>query len=152
MLGKILLAVAALVVAPVVASADELVYDAWNAPVFTTGAVMFGTTYGSSVAAASSYGADPRLAIPFAGPWVALGDQPSCDVTARACDRNSTAKLLLIADGILQAAGALAMLDGVLEPSAHVVHHRADGPAIRVLPTVVGATAPAPGIGVVGRF
>lgn len=149
---------ALLVLAPSIALAEPSVeddlreYDSINAPVFATGAVVFGAAYGASLVTASSDDGKgmSKLAIPFAGPWLALGDRPGCpagsDVTDRACSHQTTAKILLIADGIMQLAGAAGMIDGVLEPSSHRARHPV------VVPMAVSAEAPSAGVGVFARF
>jgi len=105
----------------------EEVYDSYNAPVFTTGALVFAATYGASVITAASSDdsrGNNRLYVPLVGPWLALNDRGSCDVTNSKCDHETTAKVLLVADGVFQAAGVIAMLDGVFQPSSHRVAAR----------------------------
>jgi hypothetical protein len=104
----------------------EFVRDDWNAPVFTTGALVFIGSYGASVitAASSNHVGAARLYVPVAGPWLALNDWGHCPVTNASCDSTTTAKVLLVADGIFQAAGVLTMIDGILEPSNHRVYTR----------------------------
>ncbi len=113
------------VVQPVVENNDtDAVYDPMNVGVFTSGAVMFGGSYLASVIAAGSTdhpGAE-RLYVPVLGPWLALGDWGNCPVANPSCDNNTTDKVLLVADGIVQAAGVLTMIDGLVWPSSH---HRA---------------------------
>ncbi|MDB4957503.1 MAG: hypothetical protein JWO36_5072 [Myxococcales bacterium] len=101
----------------------DYVRDDWNAPVFTTGAIVFAGSYGASVITAASsnhVGAD-RLYVPVVGPWLALNDWGNCPISNANCDSTTTAKVLLVADGIFQAAGILTMIDGILEPSHHRV-------------------------------
>lgn len=151
---------ALLLLAPSIAFAEpsvegEVEYDSINTPVFTTGAVVFGAAYGASAftAATDDGKGMSKLAIPIAGPWLALGDRPGCpagsDVSDRACSHQTTTKILLITDGILQATGMLGMIDGVLEPSSHRV---AQDRSLHVRPTVVSAEAPSAGIGVFARW
>jgi hypothetical protein len=120
-------------------------YDNWNAPVFSTGAVVFAGTYGASaiVAGSSNHVGADRLYVPVVGPWLALNDWGNCPVSDPACDSNTTDKVLLVADGVFQAAGLITMLDGVLEPSSHrVVHYDR---TVHVTPSHNGVT-------VFGRF
>jgi hypothetical protein len=99
------------------------VVDYWNAPVFATGAIVFAGSYGASaiVAGASNHVGADRLYVPVVGPWLALSDWGNCPVSDPSCDKNTTDKVLLVADGLFQAAGLITMLDGVLEPSTHHV-------------------------------
>jgi hypothetical protein len=143
--------------ASVVATNDgEILDDDWNGPVFVTGAVTFGLAYGTSAYIAGNNASESanRLVIPLAGPWLALADRPPCGGIAQAsCDHETAAKILLVADGIFQAAGAIAMIDGILEPSGHVMRHRmAQDKSVHLTPTVVGSQEPTPGLGVFGRF
>lgn len=100
---------------------NDLDYDYMNAGVFSSGAVLFGGSYLASVIVAGSSdhpGAD-RLFVPVLGPWLALGDWGNCNVTNPGCDSNTSDKVLLVADGIVQAAGILTMMDGLIWPSSH---------------------------------
>ena len=130
------------------------VTDTYNAPVFTTGALVFAASYGTSViVAAASDGSrgNDRLYVPVVGPWLALNDRGSCDITKSSCDHETTAKVLLIADGVFQAAGIIGMIDGVLQPSTHRVVTRTAklDTKLHVRPAVVHGD---PGIAVFGRF
>nr|HEX4317752.1 hypothetical protein [Kofleriaceae bacterium] len=118
----------------------DLVYDPMNASVFGTGAVVFGGTYLASaiVAGSSDNVGDRRLWVPVVGPWLDLHDRGSCPIAESRCDNATSAKVLLVADGVFQAAGLLGMLDGVLEPSHH---HRAvlvGQHDVHVVPSVTG--------------
>ena len=132
----------------------EVVEDSYNAPIFVSGALVFGVAYGASaITAASTDDArgNHRLYVPLAGPWLALSDRGSCDITVARCDNETTAKVLLIADGVFQAAGVLGMLDGIFQPSTHrVITRRAKlDTKVRVVPTTVQGT---PGAVMFGRF
>lgn len=124
----------------------EEVYDSYNAPVFTTGALVFAATYGASVitaAASDDERGNNRLYVPLVGPWLALNDRGDCDITKSSCDHETTAKVLLIADGVFQAAGVIAMLDGIFQPSSHrVVARQAKlDTKTRVRPSFAAASA-----------
>ena len=131
----------------------ETVYDDYNARVLTTGAVLFGTSYAASVIVAASASDENRergfgrLYIPIAGPWLALGEHSDCPITSPSCDRETTTKLLLVADGLFQAAGILAIADGILEPSSRRVRVR--NTTLGIKPSVVKGN---PGVAVFGRF
>ncbi|HEY6176888.1 MAG TPA: hypothetical protein VIX73_20675 [Kofleriaceae bacterium] len=132
----------------------EVVEDSYNAPIFFTGALVFGASYGASVITAASSDdtrGNHRLYVPLAGPWLALSDRGPCDIALSRCDNETTAKVLLIADGVFQAAGVLGMLDGIFQPSTHrVVTRRAKlDTKIHVTPSTVHGD---PGVAVFGRF
>ena len=138
----------------------EEVYDYWNAPVFATGAVVFAASYGASVIVAANSSQDEldrgnnRLYVPIVGPWLALNDRGDCPIERESCDNETTAKVLLIADGVFQAAGVIGMLDGLLRPSTHrvLVTNKIDTKT-RVRPTVIGSVSgSAPGVSVRGYF
>ncbi len=116
-------------------------YDMWNAPVFATGAIVFAGSYGASaiVAGSSNHPGADRLYVPVVGPWLALNDWGSCPISNPSCDQNTTDKVLLVADGVFQAAGLITMLDGVLQPSSHHVLARTADRGIHVSPTPNGA-------------
>lgn len=114
------------------------VVDAWNAPVFATGALVFAGSYGASaiVAATSDHPGADRLYVPVAGPWLALNDWGDCPISQPRCDENTTNKVLLVADGVFQAAGVITMVTGILSPTTHTVYQRtADAKKIKVTPT-----------------
>jgi hypothetical protein len=125
-----------------------------NPPVFLTGALVFAGTYGASVIVAgdsNEHGGHHHLYVPIAGPWLDLADRPSCDPTENRCDHETTTKVLLVADGVFQAAGILTMLDGVLDPGRrHVSHSYADNKKVHVLPTTFAGTGG--GVNVFGHF
>jgi len=125
------------------------VTDAWNAPVFATGALVFAGSYGASavVAASSDHVGADRLYIPVAGPWLALNEWGDCPITEPRCDENTASKVLLVADGVFQAAGVITMLTGLVSPSTHTVvaNPRAAKTEVKVRPTHNG-------VAVVGKF
>jgi hypothetical protein len=132
----------------------EEVTDSYNAPIFMTGALVFAASYGASVIVAASSDNDrgnDRLYVPVVGPWLALNDRGSCDITNSKCDHETTAKVLLVADGIFQAAGLIGMIDGVLQPSSHrtVTRSAKLDTKVHVQPTVTHGD---PGVSVFGRF
>jgi hypothetical protein len=146
--------------APVVSPQPEYreVYDSYNAPMFAAGAAMFALSYGASVITAATNGderGNNRLYVPVVGPWLALNERGDCDILRSSCDHETTAKVLLIADGVFQAAGVIGMLDGLLRPSTHhvlVTSNKVDTKT-RVRPTLIGSVSgSAPGISVRGGF
>ncbi|MDQ3300578.1 MAG: hypothetical protein M3619_28695 [Myxococcota bacterium] len=130
----------------------ETYTDTWNAQVFASGAVLFLASYGASVAVAAMSEDDTidrgndRLYIPVAGPWLALRDRPDCEVD---CDMENLKKGLLIADGVFQAGGVVAMVSGLLSPSEHRVQRTPISTRkVRVSPSAGGS----PGLTLFGRF
>ena len=123
--------------APVYQAETEEESDAWNAPVFTTGAILFGGSYAASaiVSGESDHPGANRLWVPVVGPWLALNDWGSCPIDQPRCDTNTTDKVLLIADGVVQAAGILTMVDGLLSPTTHKVVRRTADTKVHVAPT-----------------
>jgi hypothetical protein len=86
--------------------------DLWNAPTFAIGAGVFLGSYGAStiVAATDDHDGASHLYIPLVGPWLALGDWGGTATLDKAG---------LIADGLAQAGGVVAMIDALLEPTHH---------------------------------
>lgn len=126
------------------------VYDQWNAPMFATGAVVFAGSYGASAIVASQsdhVGAD-RLYVPVVGPWLALNDWGDCPVEQPRCDQNTTDKVLLVADGVFQAAGLVTMVSSLLSPTHHTVY----GARVAKDTTKTRVTPTHNGFAVVGRF
>ena len=84
--------------------------------------------------------------LPVVGPWLALNDWGDCPITDSRCDDNTTDKVLLVADGVFQAAGLVTMVTGVLSPTHHTVYQRtADAKKYKITPTRNG-------FAVVGRW
>ena len=127
----------------------------WNAPVFTTGAIVFAGSYGGAVITAAASENDTidrgndRLYIPLAGPWLALEDRHDCPrVPGERCDNETAKRGLLVLDGVLQAGGVITMLTGLFSPHEHVVRRPVVSKRVRVSPRVGGHL----GLSVVGSF
>lgn len=88
-----------------------------------SGLVGFGASYGAAVivAASSDHQGDNRLYVPVVGPWLDIADRGSCPVKNSACDNETTNKVLLVADGVIQGASALAIVGGILSVGSE--HH-----------------------------
>jgi hypothetical protein len=132
----------------VVQPAPSYEVEEWNAPVFATGALVFAASYGASaiVASTSDHPGAERLYVPVAGPWLALNDWGDCPIENPRCDENTTEKVLLVADGVFQAAGVLTMVTGLLTPTTRTVYtQRTADTTVKVRPTKNG-------FAVVGRF
>ena len=105
-------------------------YDSMNYRMFSSGAVTFLAAYAASaiVAGNSNTQGDNRLYVPVAGPWLDLSDRKDCGGVLAPCGNNETTyKVLLVADGIVQAAGVLGMIDGLFVP----IHHHRETYALR---------------------
>jgi hypothetical protein len=91
-----------------------------NRGLIWSGVAVLGTTYGIStvVAAVSDKPADRALWVPVAGPWIDLGSRGRC---RGSCNHEATNKVLLVADGLGQAIGALQILGGFLFPAKRTV-------------------------------
>jgi hypothetical protein len=87
---------------------------------FTAGTAVFVASYAASaiVAGTSDHEGANRLYIPVAGPWMALNDWNTCNGTQLLCSSTNTDKALLIADGVVQAAGLVVMIDGLMDPTS----------------------------------
>ncbi|HEY4240101.1 MAG TPA: hypothetical protein VGM88_09810 [Kofleriaceae bacterium] len=124
-------------------------------PVFTSGLATFGLSYGISTAVASDSG-DGRhihdLYVPVAGPWMALADRGGCPAIG-SCDNETTKKILLVADGVFQAAGVVTMIDAFVSPPHRsvVVQSAKIDTKLHFAPTLVGMNRD-PGFAVSGHF
>lgn len=124
------------------------VVSSWNAPMFATGAIVFAGSYGASaiVASQSDHPGADRLYVPVVGPWLALNDWGDCPIEQPRCDENTTDKVLLVADGVFQAAGVITMVSSLLSPTTRTVQTR------RVADTKTRIAPTGRGFAVVGRF
>jgi hypothetical protein len=106
-------------------------YTGPNRALIGTGLVTFGLSYIPAVIVAgeSSQSADHHLYVPIVGPWLDLGDRPSCGVGSIACDTETTNKVLIAADGVFQGLGVLAVVAGFLTPEREHVVTLASAPA-----------------------
>lgn len=96
----------------------QVVEHQWpNRPLLITGGVLLVGTYGASaiVAAESDRKADDKLFIPVVGPWLDL-KRRDCDVNA--CGSDTFNKILIGGSGVLQGAGALMVLLGLVVPES----------------------------------
>ena len=128
-----------------------------NIGLITTGILTFGLSYGPSavVASTSDRDEDKHLWIPVAGPWIDLAKRDGCDAQCDSGSRETGYKILLVADGIFQAVGAVEIVGGLLFwPRRERVVQRpvtvVSKPTIRFSPTRVGRTGY--GLGAAGTF
>jgi hypothetical protein len=114
-----------------------------NRTLLTSGLLIFGIPYISSVivAGSSSHSGDNHLFVPLAGPWIDMGDRGGCPPSSTACDNETTNKVLLGADGILQAVGAFEIIGAFAFPETRTVTTvpaTAYTPALTLTPSKVG--------------
>lgn len=117
-----------------------------NTPTITTGVLTFGVSYGAALIAASvsDTAEDRRMFVPLLGPWLDLADRPTCPVAETECDRTTTTKILIGADGVFQAIGVVVAVYGLLTP----IHHTSG--VVEVVPVTMGSGGH--GLGVRGTF
>jgi hypothetical protein len=128
-----------------------------NGALIASGIVTFGIPYMASVSVASEsmHVGDSRLYVPVAGPWLDLNDRPDMCRGRRyaACDQDTSDRVMLVANGILQAAGALQILAGFIFPETQTATTVA---ATKVTPemtlTPFSAGNGTYGLGALGRF
>jgi hypothetical protein len=143
--------------APVVATpvaAEREPYTGPNRMLIESGLVTFGLSYIPAVivAAASDTSADHHLYVPVIGPWLDLGNRPSCGVGAIGCDNETTDKVLLVVDGIFQGLGVLTTVGGFLTPEHHEVVTTADASKLTLHLTPAQVAPSAYGMAAFGTF
>ncbi|MBL8624677.1 MAG: hypothetical protein JNK64_25440 [Myxococcales bacterium] len=131
--------------------AEVTEYSRWDSRTFLTGVVVFGVGYGAAAIAAgvSDRSADERLYVPVVGPWLDLADRGDCDVGNQACDNETTKKVLIVADGVVQAVGVLLVVDALLFPT-QVHRTTVAGNDVRLTPVAMGRGGR--GLAVAGSF
>ena len=101
------------------------------------------------VGSESDHQGDKHLYVPILGPWLDLADRGGCDnITNTNCDGETTNKVLLVADGVIQAAGAIEIVAGLLTPTHH--HGYVRTAKVQVRPRSLGHGNP--GLVVFGQF
>jgi hypothetical protein len=119
-----------------------------NRSLLVSGALMLGFSYAASVvvAAESSHRGDDHLYVPIVGPWLDFVDRGDCPATSPGCDTETTARVFIVAAGVLQGLGALQLAGAFLFPE-HVVTastsaRREEHPALkmRLSPAKLGRT------------
>ena len=100
-----------------------------------SGVGTFALSYIPAVAVGATSGlqVDRTLFVPVAGPWIDLTQRPACGPVT-SCNAESTAKVLLVTDGIFQAIGTVTILGGFLTPSyeTRTVRYANATPALRL--------------------
>jgi hypothetical protein len=122
-----------------------------NTTPILSGALTFGLSYGAvvMVAATTDSSANDRLYVPLLGPWLAIADRPDCPVDEQSCDSETTKKLLLGVDGVLQAAGAITLVYGLMTPRTYT-RTTVAGQQVEVVP--VAMQGGGNGFGLTGSF
>ncbi len=113
----------------------------------SSGIVTLGVTYGAAaiVASESPRSADHKMFVPIVGPWMALSDRPGCGgATGPSCPLETAYMVLIVADGIGQALGAITIVGAFLHPEERIVTHSTTAaappkPVLRVLPSSFGS-------------
>jgi hypothetical protein len=127
---------------------ERTTYAPPNNLLFLGGAVTFGFSYVPVVivAAALNTHYDNFLYIPIVGPWLDIANRPQCGngLLQPSCSSQWGRKAIFVADGILQAVGATAMVLGLVLPGRHseLITARSDRPKklhVDVLPSSVGS-------------
>lgn len=100
---------------------DQEETDRYAQPMFLAGAITFLTSYGLSFGfAAGSLDSDNKgLYVPVAGPWIALSASRPCDGD---CDTSDD--VLLVLDGVAQAAGVAMMARSLIGDRSRRAHAR----------------------------
>jgi hypothetical protein len=132
---------------------ETVVASGPNALLLKSGLFTFGIPYGASVvvAAESNRDEDRNLYIPVVGPWVDFGDRRNCgNVNQPSCSGETAVKVLLAADGIFQAIGAIELISAFMVPEGGPAYAKADPkPHVTVAPAVGRAGY---GLAAVGSF
>lgn len=120
-----------------------------NRPLLVTSFVLLAAAYAPAVvvAATSDREADDKLYYPVAGPWLDLNHR-GC--AANPCANNNRDRALLVADGIVQGAGALGLLLSLVIPEKTTRHWYLIGNNDVVVAPQVGSSLV--GLRAVGQF
>jgi|GEM_PF-1527583 hypothetical protein len=125
---------------PVAATVDTTTATEPNTAMIGSGIGIFALSYVPAVVVGATSGlhTDRTLYVPLAGPWIDLAQRPGC-APAVSCNAENTAKVLVIADGVFQAIGAVTVVGGFLFPIRERVVSTADRrPTLRLGPAKVG--------------
>jgi hypothetical protein len=130
-------------------------YSGPNRALVGTGLVTFGLSYIPALIIASESGqsSDHHLYVPVVGPWLDLGDRPSCGAGSIACDNETTNKVLIAADGVFQGLGVVAVVVGLLTPEHQEVITTAKAetkPSLHLTPAQFGSGSY--GLAAFGKF
>ncbi len=94
---------------------DSTKDDGPGGPLILSGLVTLSISYVPAfvLATESTVPIDQKLFIPVAGPWMDLANRPMCGSATVPCSLEVGDQILLVADGIVQAAGAIEILAGL---------------------------------------
>ena len=128
--------------APPLLTSEAIDVEAFDAPLFVSGALVFAGTYTASVAVAvtTDHTGGNQLYVPVVGPWIALDEWGNCAAANPSCGQSAADKVLLVADGVFQAVGLVAMIDSLLAPAHYRVNARTADHGIHVSPSRNGMT------------
>ena len=138
---------------------ERTTYRAPNGRLLVGGTVVFLGSYAPAVivAAAANTSFDNHLYIPLVGPWLDIANRPQCGngLLEPSCSSQGGRKALLAVDGVLQAAGAVSIVLGLVLTGRHteIVTAKADHarkPHVNVLPSQVGRDGY--GVAAIGEF
>jgi hypothetical protein len=123
-----------------------------NPTLLTSGLFVFGVPYGISVvvAAESDRDGDKNLFVPVVGPWLAYANEGTCHANDLACGRTTGTKVLLAADGIFQAIGAVELVAAFMVPAPRAVASSPREKHVMVAPSRIGPNGY--GISAAGSF
>jgi hypothetical protein len=105
------------------------------------------------VASTSHRDGDQWLFVPIVGPWVDLGTREGCAISGGDCSNEPLFRVALIAAGIVQVAGATALIASFILPEYRVERERvgrARSAQLTVAP--LRLTKDSFGLGLTGRF
>lgn len=119
-----------------------------NKGLLTMGVVMLGGAYAGSyiVASSSTHPGDERLYVPVVGPWLDLAERGGCP--ARNCTMETSNKIVLVGDGIVQGFGVLEIIGAFVFPEKRFVAGHVAATAITPEMIVSPASFGAGGVGV----
>jgi hypothetical protein len=138
-------------VEPTVVEAERSEYAGPSRGMLFTGIGLFGVSYGAAliVASTSNLDADDHMVVPIAGPWMNLADRPSRSSPDVDRDRETTNRVLIVADGIGQALGAGLIVGSFLFPERRTTVRQVASHEVHIVPM----TGPGGhGVAAIGHF
>jgi hypothetical protein len=93
-----------------------------NRYLLASGLLVFGIPYTASVIVAATSGnpGDQHLYLPIVGPWLDIARRPGCPAANVDCDTETSNKVFLGIDGVLQGLGTLQFIWAFLRPEHEV--------------------------------
>jgi hypothetical protein len=107
------------------------------------GLTTFALSYGPSVGVGltSDRPEDHHLLVPIVGPWIDLGNRGGCGGLAEpSCDTETTYKVLIVVDGVVQGLSALTVVGAFFTPESRTVTRTVapSEPRLRIAPASLG--------------